>query len=434
MILAINGGKKIRNKPFPSQLTISVQESAAINQVLKNKILSGYRGNFSSNFWGGEYVQKLEKKICTKFNIKYALAVNSCTSALQIACGAIGLQPGDEVIVTPWSMSCSATAPLVWGAVPIFADIEKDYFCLDPKSIESKITKKTKAIIVVDLFGQMYAKEINDIANKYNLFIIEDAAQSIGATCTHDIIDKSKKYYAGGLGHIGCYSFTQGKHITAGEGGMIVTNNSKLMEKAALIRNHAEAVINDMPEQIQLENYMSYNFVGFNMRMTEIQAAILIEQLDKLGNFITNRIKISKDFIKLENIPYIKKYPVRKNYKHVYYCLPFKYNGKEAPIHRDIFINAVKAELTHEDNRIDRGIPISCGYIKPLNDFPIFKAKLHWALKNNRYSINNTPVAKYLYEDELFLTLYHALPLNGTDIKDIIDAFFKVHENIEELI
>lgn len=424
--LAINGGRKLRYKPFPMQETIGEEEKQEILKVLDKKVLSAYRGNAGDNFWGGEMVNELERKFSKYFNVEYSLAVNSCTSALQIACGAIGLQPGDEVIVTPWSMSCSATAPMVWGAVPIFADIENEFFCLDPESIESKITKRTKAIIVVDLFGQPYDHiRINKIAKKYNLYVIEDAAQAIGSTD-----DKSK--FAGTFGDIGCFSFTQGKHLTAGEGGMIVTNNEELMSKCALLRNHAEAVANNIDDDKYINNHM----FGFNMRMTEIQAAILIHQLDKLHNFINKRIKLAESLQKdITKIPFIYNYEKRHiGYcTHSYYVLPFKYNRSEAKgIHRDIFIEAVKAELSYENNRIDRGIPIGCGYIKPLNAFPLFESNNH-ILKGHVYSINNTPNAFRLWSDELFLTLYHGLPLNEEDMNDIINAFMKVYENIEEL-
>lgn len=422
--LAINGGKKIRNKFFPMQKTIGEEEKQAILKVLDKKILSGYRGNATESFWGGEMVQELENKFCEKFKVKYALAVNSCTSALQLACGAIGIKQGDEVIVTPWSMSCSASAPMIYGGVPVFCDIEKDYFCLDAKELKKKITEKTKAIIVVDLFGQPYNfQEINKIAKEYNLFIIEDAAQAIGSYyVTQDYGFK----YCGSFGDIGCFSFTQGKHLTAGEGGMLVTDNYELYSKLAMLRNHAEAVCNDA--DIFSKSCFNYpNLVGFNMRMTEIQAAILVCQLDKLDDYIQYRRRNVFLFKKniSRKIPFIDVYPVRESCTHSYYVLPFKYDiSYNKGIHRDDFIESVKAELNYEENRIDRGIPISCGYIKPLNRFPLF---------NNKKGIDYLPIVNNLYESELFLTLYHGLPLDNQDRIDIINAFEKVYNNMDEL-
>jgi len=303
MNLAIYGGKKTTYDYFPSQKTIGQEEKQAVfdflnkdryiehnedgKHILKHSsetpILSSYRGNYSQNFWGGENVKALEKEfvetlIKNNFSDHKALAINSCTSALIVACMAIELKKGDEVIVTPWSMSCSATAPMICGATPIFTDIGKDDFCLDPKDIKNKITKKTKAIIVVDLFGQPFKEEINEIAKENNLYIIEDAAQAIGSY-RGDVP-------AGFLGDIGCFSFTQGKHLTAGEGGMIVTKNEELYMKCALIRNHAEAVCNDMANTSKKLVKKYNHLIGMNLRMTEIQAVILREQIKKIDSYV----------------------------------------------------------------------------------------------------------------------------------------------------
>ena len=408
MRLAINGGKKIRTKPLPSQQTIGRTEMEAVERVLDRDILSGYRGNFTEAFWGGAEVQALEKQFSEKFNVEHSLAVNSCTSALIIACGAIGIKPGDEVIVTPWSMSCSATAPMIYGATPVFADIEEDYFCLDVKSVEKKITKKTKAIIIVDLFGQPADIELFKLAKKHGLYIIEDAAQAIGS--------KYKEEYAGKIGDISCFSFTQGKHITAGEGGMIVTDDDELAFKCALIRNHAEAVVENMGGFYQQHN----NLVGFNMRMTEIQAAILQEQLKKLDKIIDNIYKnVERIRDVLSNIPILKPTSTRENCTHVYYVQSWKYNHPE--IHRNKFIEAVKAELTGEEKRIDRGVPIGCGYIKPLYRFPLFNSE------------ERLFMVEKLWKDELVVSLLHLSPLVHSDIQDISDAFHKVYENMGEL-
>lgn len=425
MKLAINGGKKIRYKPFPAQRTIDDKERIAIHEFFDDtKILSGYRGNYTQNFWGGKHVKELEEMFPESIGIKdkkyKALAVNSCTSALQIACKAIGIENGDEVIVTPWSMSCSATAPMLWGGIPVFADIEKKYFCLDPKSIEAKITEKTKAIIVVDLFGQPFDMEaIMKIAEKHKLFVIEDAAQAIGSVWNWEP--------SGSLGHIGCFSFTQGKHLTAGEGGMILTDNEELYVKCALLRNHAEAVINH--SENLLNSYS--DLVGFNMRMTEIQAVILKEQLKKLPGFVIRRDENASALNALLDIfDFIKPAEIREDCTHSYYVAAYHYDkskiampGEKVGMPRDLFINAVKAELTEEEGRIDRGIPIGNGYIKPLYRFPIFCG--------NGLCLPNV---EELQNEELFITLYHNLELQKDDIADIYNAFEKVYENRKEII
>jgi perosamine synthetase len=432
--LAINGGEPIRKVPFPDQLTIGEEEKKAVQEVMNSGSLSAFRGNWMHTipgFWGGEQIQGLEKEWNKYFNVQHSISVNSCTSALQIACGAVGIQPGDEVIVTPWSMSCSATAPMVWQGTPVFADIEKEYFCLDPKSVEEKITERTKAIIYVDLFGSCgRISEIMDIAKKHNLYVIEDAAQAIGS--------KSNNKYAGTIGHIGCYSFTQGKHLTCGEGGMIGTDDIELAMRCQLIRNHAESAIHGMGKE-DITNYsdtIKYNMLGFNMRMTEIQAAIIREQLKKLRAYTQLRV----DNVYFINDALIDIDPITVcdpefNCTHSYYTQPLLWDANKADgLHRNKFIEAVKAELKGEKNRPDKPM-LNCGYITPLYRFPLFQNKVMYKstispfFEHIDYIPSNYPNVESLWENELFLSLYQNLPLSGYDLKDITDAFWKVWEN-----
>lgn len=322
---------------------IGKEEREAVLRVLERGTLSDYQGNWSEHFYGGEEIKALEKEWADYFGVKHAIAVNSATSGLWAALAAIGLQQnyedikqkstytninaisdngyeikGDyipnEVIVTPYSMTCSASIPLHFGAKPVFADIEEDYYCLDPKSVEERITERTKAIIVVDLFGQPYdADAINEIAERkgkeygHKIYVIEDAAQAIGA--------KYKGKYAGTLGDIGIYSLNRHKHIQAGEGGIIVTNNHDLSLRLRLVINHSEAVINDaeLKNENNIESISWYKhytrLVGMNLRMTEIQAAIAREQLKKLDGIL----KEIQDNAKYFNIK------VRPGCEHAYY-------------------------------------------------------------------------------------------------------------------
>lgn len=436
--LAINGGEPIRKIPFPDQLTIGEEEKKAVQKVMENRILSAFRGSWLHSipgFWGGVQIQSLEGEWRDYFKVDHAISVNSCTSALQIACGAIGIQPGDEVIVTPWSMSCSATAPMVWNGTPVFADIEKEYFCLDPKSVEEKITKRTKAIIYVDLFGSCgRISEIMEIARKHDLYVIEDAAQAIGS--------KYKEQYAGTVGHIGCYSFTQGKHLTCGEGGMIVTNNLDLSIRCQLIRNHAEASIHGMGKE-DITHYfdtIKYNMLGFNMRMTEIQAAIIREQLKKLRSYVQTRTDNTYTLNdSLSYIPPIQVCLPEGWCTHSYYCQSFLWDANKAEgLHRDKFIKAVKAELKGEESRPDRPL-LNCGYIVPLYRFPLFQNKRLYRttispfFEDIDYVPSNYPNVESLWKDELFLNLYQNLPLSSNDLEDINNAFWKVWDNRREI-
>ena len=428
MKLAIHGGKPVRSKLFPPYRVIGDEEKEAVKRVMDSGILSGFLGRWHDDFYGGPEVQALEKEWAEYFNKKHAVAVNSCTSGLYAAVGAIGIEPGEEVIVTPYTMCATATAPLIYNAIPIFADIEEDYFCLNPDAVEGKITPRTRAILVVDIFGQPYdAEAINEIARKYGLIVIEDTAQAPGAFY--------KGRSAGTLGDIGVFSLNYHKHIHCGEGGIVVTDNDECAERIRLIRNHAEAVSMDRG----LENVA--NLIGFNFRMTEIEAAIARCQLKKLTGLVKERQK-NCDYMakRLGEIPAIIPPAVRDGCTHVYYVQPFKYNEEEAGVHRDRFIEAVKAELAPTERREGEGVKVVCGYEKPLYLQPIFKNKTAYGSKgcpfvkpwydgDVKYEKGLCPVTERMYEKELF---YHDLmrpSMSNDDMDDVVMAFEKVWDN-----
>jgi len=427
--LAINGGPKIRTELFPSQDTFDWHEYNAVTDVMYSGRLSNYRANWTDDFYGGPKIKELEENWSHKFGSKYSIAVNSATSGLIAACGAIGLKPSDEVIVTPYSMTCSATVPLVFGALPVFADIEEDYFCLDPEDIKRKITKKTKAIIVVSLFGQPYNQEINKIAKEHGIYVIEDAAQAPGAMY--------KDKYTGTLANIGVFSFNYGKHINSGEGGIITTDNELLNFRCRLLANHGEAVINDlMNDEKQRTNGLK-NIIGFNLRMTELTAAVVIEQLKKFDDLLEKRLKnvIHLDGILDEidpiNITNEGRWGTYTSPAHTFYALSYIWNNTK--LHRDKYIEAVKAELMPRKDRDTEGVPIGCGYIKPIYLMPLFQARTHWALKEGSYYKGLCPVAEDLWKNKLFLTLLHAPNSTIGDMDDVGKAFVKVWENKNEL-
>jgi len=332
------------------------EERDAVLRVIESGVLSGYRGSFGPWFYGGEEIKALEKEWAEYFHVKHAIATNSATSGLWLACAAIGLKPWiwnskirnydpdlQEVIVSPYSMTCSASIPLHFGAMPVFADIEPDYFCLDPKSIESKITPNTKAIIVVDLFGQPYdADIINAIAKKHGIMVIEDAAQACGA--------KYKGKYAGTLGDIGVYSLNVHKHIQCGEGGIVVTDNDDLAFKIRLLLNHSEAVMNDMMRQGSKNEAFKADWVsliGLNLRMTELSAAISREQLKKLDSILK---------VYQENAKYFP-IKVRPECTSAFYKYAWGWNDK--PVTEELWNNSIKNLKRH--------------YITPLYQLPLFR-------------------------------------------------------------
>lgn len=449
--LAIKGGNPVRTVLFPSQNTMDCNEATTVLDVMRTGRLSGYRAGWGKEFWGGPYIQQLEKEWKEKFKVKHAIPCNSATSGLQIACGAIGLGLDDEVIVTPYSMTCSATAPMIWRAKPIFADIEPDFYCLDPKSVEERITSKTKAIIAVDLFGQPYSWEINKIAKKHNLMVIEDAAQAIGSTYenskpfgkyssgTITIAKKTSNYQykklkcAGTLGDIGVYSFNYGKHITCGEGGMMVTDSDELAMRCRLIMNHAEAVINDMGyNQLPGKWDLINNMIGFNMRMTELQAAIISEQLKKFDDLLQQRLNNVQILMwGIEKIPPIIFSRTRPGCSHSYYVCSFQWDNTKADgIQRNNFINAVKAELPPRRHRESEDVQIGTGYIKPIYLMPIFQKP---SMRIMNYSKGSCPICEDLWENKLFLTILHAPNSTPSDMQDVVKAFEKCWEYREEL-
>ncbi len=426
--LAILGGEKVRTELFPAYRVIGKEEEDAVVKVLRSGILSKYLGCWADDFYGGPQVRALEEEWADHFGVKHAISVNSATSGLYCAAGAVGLNPEEEVIVSPYTMAASATAPLIYNAIPVFADIEEEHFCLDPDSIEERITEKTKAIIVVDIFGQPYDMErINAIAKKHNLYVIEDTAQAPGA--------KYKGKFAGTLGDIGVFSLNYHKHIHCGEGGMVVTNNDELAERIRLIRNHAEAVVG--AKGVKNLN----NMIGFNLRMTEVEAAIAREQLKKLDWLLSERQK-NVAFLEehLKELPILQIPKVREGCEHAYYVHPIFFDAGQAGVSRETYINAVKAELMPIELREAEGVSIGCGYVKPLYLQPMFQERM--AYGDNGYPFCNSnveykkgicPVCETMHFEKLFTHELMRPFMTEEDLKDVVTAFYKVYENLGEL-
>lgn len=428
--LAINGGSPVRSRLFPAYNTITEVEIAAATEVLKSGNLSQFLGSWPEDFYGGPKVQEFERNWCEIYKVKHTISVNSNTSGLYAALGAIGIGPGDEIIVSPYTMSASAICALGYGAVPVFADIQDDIFTLDPNSIKERITPQTKAILVVHLFGHPADMDpIIEIAKENNLYIIEDCAQSPLTTYKGRLV--------GSIGDIGVFSLNYHKHIHTGEGGMITTNNDILAERLFLIRNHAET-------SVEAKNLSDLtNLWGYNYRLTEIQAAIGITQLKRLDFYVNERIK-NCEYIadKLREIPGLTFPVVYDNCKHVYYQQAIKYNEDSIGISRDKFIDAVAAELPSAELRESTGKLIGCGYVKPLYLQPIYQKRTGTKCSFNcprykgnvNYGIGLCPVTEKMHYKELFTHEYMRPGMTKDDLNDFIDAVYKVYENRFELI
>jgi dTDP-4-amino-4,6-dideoxygalactose transaminase len=374
---------------------------------------------------GGPEVQALEREWAEHYGAGCAVAVNSATSGLICAVGAAGIEPGDEVIVGPWSMSISATAPLFYGGIPVFADVEPDCFCLDVADVERKITPRTKAILVVDLFGQPYdAPALNALANKHGLTVIEDAAQAPGAALN--------SRPAGTLGHMGVFSLNYHKHIHCGEGGVVVTDDEGLAERLRLIRNHAEAVV----ENRGVADLA--NMLGFNFRMTEVDAAVARCQLLKLKTLNDKRLA-NVAFLEngLRDIPGLTMPKVRPGGEHMYYVHACRYDEELAGLPAARFVEALKAELPHFELREKEGTKLGAGYAKPLYLLPLFRERIAFGrggwpftlAPERRYEPGLCPECEKLYGGGVLTHEFMLPSLEQSDLDDVIHAFYKVWEN-----
>jgi perosamine synthetase len=419
--LALFGGSKAILKEFKHYNSIGAEEVEAAKQVIESGVLSQFIGVWHEDFYGGPKVREFERAAAAYFGVKHAVTVNSWTSGLIAAVGAIGIEPGDEVIVSPWTMCASATAILHWNAIPVFADIEPETFNLDPKSVEANITPYTKAIIAVDIFGHsadMIA--LIAIATKYGLKIISDTAQAPGALY--------KNKYAGTLGHVGGYSLNYHKHIHTGEGGILVTDDDEIAERLQLIRNHAEAVVGDKGET-NLTNMLGYNF-----RLGEIECAIGIEQLKKLGGFVATRQRIANRLSKgLDGLLGLRTPVVKPDCTHVYYYYPMILDIQALGVSRDKIHAALKAE----------GVPVGDRY-QNLHLLPMYQKKIAygsngfpWTADICRrevdYSKGICPVAEEL-NDATYLGLGMCVyDLSDEDVDLLVSAFRKVWSALEVL-
>ena len=265
----------------------------------------------------GPKVEQFEKKWSDFTGAKYSIAVTSCTSALHLSLVALGIKPGDEVIVPAFTWISTANVVEHVGAKLVFCDIDINTFNIDVAQIESKITKYTKAIIPVHLFGLAADMSvINNIAKKYNLKVIEDAACGFGS--------RYRKQHVGTFGNTGCFSFHPRKAITTGEGGMITTNDKVLAEKLRCFRDHG-AVMSDLQRHQGSKPYLlaDHQEAGFNQRMTDLQAALGSAQMDRSQAIVHERLALAKRYDQtLANLPWLRLPIHLENYEHGYQSYP----------------------------------------------------------------------------------------------------------------
>lgn len=416
--LALLGGVPHIKAPFPAYPSIGKSEEDAVVRVVRSGQLSGFYGSAGPMFLGGTEVRAFEQEWAARFGTPYAVSVNSATSGLFAAMGAVGVGPGDEVIVPPTTMSATAMAPLSYGAVPVFADIDDETFCIDPARVREKISPRTKAIIAVNLFGHpAKLAELRQLADKHGLYLIEDNAQGPLAT--------EGGRFAGTIGHIGVFSLNYHKHIHTGEGGMCVTSDERLAQRLQLIRNHGE----NLAEPLELKDLS--NLFGFNYRMTELSAAVGRVQLAAADAHVERRTEIAHHLSCVASeLPGLTPPVVRSDCRHVYYVWTLRYDEKIMGVSRNKFSDALNAE----------GFSNFVGYTRPLYLLPIFQKRIAMGSSgfpfnqsDVRYEEGDCPIAERLWKDEFLCFETCAYDIDKGGIEMLGEALRKVYRHRSEL-
>jgi len=440
--LAMFGGSPVRTKAFHSSVNIDDEERRLVLEVLEKREFSRFMGSptldidkllimpskeavdYQSqyfNFLGGRMVRRFERDFADFFGKRYAISVNSATSGLSTALGAVGIGPGDEVITTCLSFNATALSILLFNSIPVFVDISRENSCLDPKKVREAITDKTKAILVVHLLGfPADMDEILEIANEHKLKVIEDCAQAPGT--------KYKGKFVGTIGDVGIFSFQETKNIMTGEGGMIITDDPEVAKRCRLIRNHGESIpdINWCEEDL-------VNLIGMNFRMNELTASIGIAQLKKLRYNNEIRVINASHFLNgVKGIEGIEIVPFPED--SVPHVVPLIYDEDSVGVPRDDILRAIRAE----------GIPVAGGYQNLMSENAIFQKKIAYGLnhcpwscrfygRDMEYTTQSFPIAKEMINKK-FIWFYHIHPPNTiSDMEDAIAAFRKVFSNLDEL-
>ncbi len=405
--LAILGGKMARKLPFPKWPVYGEEEEAALLEVLH------------SNNWGrlsGTQVDRFISRFAAYHGAEHGVAISSGSAALRIALLALGLEPGDEVIVPPYTFLATATAVIEANGTPVFADIQADTFNLNPDSVQAAITSRTRAIIPVHLGGlPVDFDALRAIAEEHGLYIIEDACHAHGA--------RYKDRSVGSLGDMACFSFQSTKNMTSGEGGIILTNNTEMYQRCASIHNCG---------RVPGGAWYEHHTISGNYRMTEFQGAVLNCQLDRLEEQ-ANRRDINGRLLAelLEPIPGIT--PQQRSTEHTrhgYHLFVFRYDAQIYGVPRARYLEALTAE----------GIPVCGGYAIPLYRQPIFLNKAfgpYTGYKSVRtdldYSHTSCPVCERICAEEGAWFDQHVLLGSDEDMDEVAQAFEKIYACRNEL-
>src|SRR5665647_476269 len=407
MTLAIHGGSPVRaGSPLPSVLTsagrtIGVEEEQAVLRVLRSGVLNGV--------WGPE-VPALAKEFAALMGSDFAVACSSGTAALHLAVAAVDPAPGDEIIVPPISDMGSVAPILAQNTVPVFADVDPITGCLDVLDVEAKITARTRAIMVVHLFGKVAEVErLRALADRAGILLIEDCAQAYLAPV------RPGGPLAGTIGHIGCFSLQQYKHITTGDGGLAITDDPALARSMRLFADKG------WPRDSGERAYLSF---ALNYRMTELTAAVGREQLRKLPGIVERRRAGAARLIKcLDGTPGLTLPPDAGD--HVYWYFPLIIDGLDSDL-----LKLYAAALTAE------GVPAIAGYLaRPLYAEPVLRDGKAYGGSGfptrgrEEYPDGLCPQAESLIERRLVVVPWNE-NFNELDVDDIAAAIAKVHAEV----
>ena len=390
MKLAINGGKPVRDTQIHyGKQYIDSNDINAVVEVLKGPLITT-----------GPKVEELEMKLCQVTQANYGVALANGTAALHAACYAAGIREGDEVIVTPMTFAASSNSVLYMGGKPVFADINPLTYNIDPKKVENVITLKTKAVIAVDYTGQSVELDrLLGICRDHNILLIEDASHSIGT--------KYKGSPVGSIADMTTFSFHPVKTITGGEGGAVMTNNREIAKKLLMFRTHG---ITRDEEMLEKEPHGKWYYeqldLGYNYRLTDFQAALLISQLNKLAMFSERRKEIAKKydeaFSKIEVVKVQKNIEESDTTPHLYVL---QLNLEKLSTDRKGVFDALWAE----------NICCNVHYIP---------AYYHPYYEKLGYKKGLCPIAENLYERIISLPLYYSM--TDGDVEDVINGIKKV--------
>ena len=367
-------------------------EELGINEVV-DTLKSGWLGT-------GPKTHKFEEMFKQYKNVNYALALNSCTAALHLACIVSGLKHGDEVITTPMTFCATSNVIEHTGATPIFVDVEKDTMNINPMEIERHITEKTKAIAIVHFAGRSCNMDtIMDIKKRYKLILIEDCAHAIEATYHGKSI--------GTFGDFGCFSFYVTKNIVTGEGGMLITNNKEYDQQARLLSLHGMG--KDAWKRFGSSGYMHYQVVypGFKYNMMDIQASLGIHQLDRVEEYWERRLEIWNRYNKaFMDLPCFTPAPFGKDTKHGLHLYTLLLDIDKLKVDRDFILQA----LTKEN------IGVGVHYIS-LHQQPFYQ-------QTYGYRKSDFPNAEWI--SDRTISLPFSAKLTDKDVEDVIEAVRKV--------